>query len=153
MPESRTNPKRKGKVKAAATTSKDYSNEPIYRQPTWNPDDLFTINGQTLEMFAAFVSPYREMIKMVDAIIGSGELEDKVKIEFYYPDGTLVPNTDPRLANLREKEDKRIADWKRVVAERQEQMKQWAEKAKEAMASMSDSVEQAEAKINTLEQE
>lgn len=153
MPESRTNPKRKGKVKASTPTQTDYSNQPIYRQPTWNANDLFTINGETLEMFASFVAPYREMIKMVDAIIGSGELEDKVKIEFYYPDGTLVPNTDPRLSGLREKEDKRIADWKRVVAERQEQMKAWAEKAKEAMSSMTDTAEQMEKKISDLEQE
>lgn len=136
MPESRTKPSRKGKVKSMPVKERDRSQEPIFRQPTWNADDLFTINGETLEMFATFIEPYRMMTKMIDTVIASGELEDKIKIKFYYSDGTPVSDSDARLAGLQEAEDKRLNHWKELVNEKSSKLDQWAKESKEALEAV-----------------
>lgn len=134
MPESRKNNDRKGKTISfkSSKQAKDImtSEQPkrIVRQPMWGENDSFTLTGTALANLVNHLEPYRAMIQMVDAIIVTGELEGKIKTQFFYEDGTPVPDTDTRLAVLNTQEEARINHWKDLVAKRQAEFQEIADK-------------------------
>lgn len=152
MPESRKKQNRATKTYNPKKETKKIMNniglKPIYRQPVWNADEQFAINGQTLEFLANFVAPYRTLIQTVDSIMASGELDGKIGIEFFYEDRTVVPKEDERLVGLKETEEKRLAHWRSLVEAKQEELTTLAEKAQfatDAMDEISEPTENVEA--------
>jgi len=120
MPESRKNPDRKGKsIPMNNTNSFD---KPIVRQPMWSEDETFPLTGGALAALVNFLEPYRQLIQTVDAIMVTGELEGKIKTEFFYNDRTDVNPNDPRLANLQKQEEARMNHWRELVTRKQNEL-------------------------------
>lgn len=133
MSKSKSNSPRNKGVETPSKTQKQ-----IYRQPVWSADEVFSINGTTLEFLANFVAPYRTLINTVDSILASGELEGKIGIEFFYENRELVTDKDSRLAGLKEVEEKRLNHWRTLVETKQKEMEILAEKANIADKAMND---------------
>jgi hypothetical protein len=128
--------------------------KPIYRQPVWSADEIFAINGSTLEMLANFVQPFRSLIQMVDSVMTTGELEGKIDIAFFYENRELVTDADPRLAGLKDQELKRLSHWRTLVEEKQKDLQALAEKSKAAEAAMnSDNIDEIIANFSKEEKE
>lgn len=126
MPESKVNSARKGKTIAFKNAVKEQLNpkqsmeqRQIYRQPLWSEQDVFPLTGTALAGLANFLAPYRQLIQTVDAIMTQGEIEGKIKTEFFYENGEPVAENDPRLPELREKEEKRIGHWRKLISDKQ----------------------------------
>lgn len=143
MPTSRKNNQR---VNKTFTPKKNKNNmeletKPIFRQPIWQTDEQFTIDGKTLEYLANFVAPYRELIQIVDSLMTSGELDGKIQTAFFYEDRTEVTEADSRLKGLKEKEEQRLNYWRSLVEAKQKSLQELAEKAQKATDELSDSSE------------
>lgn len=135
--------------KPMSTTPEIKPNLKIIKQPTWQSTELFTITGAELETLASFFAPYKDGISIIDRIIGTGELQDKIYNTILYEDGTRVPENDPRYIEIMEEDKKRIASWKELIQKRQEEMSAVSEKATQTMESIENIEKEQETQPST----
>ncbi len=146
--------KKSKKVKMEKSTPVEVKpNLRIAKRPTWQTNETFQIGGSELEFLANFFMPYREAVAMVDRIIATAELEDKITTELLYEDGTEVPDTDPRKEEIVKKDKERIDSWKKIVQERQEQIMEASNKAKEALDKMENNTNLENTPAETIAEE
>lgn len=150
MPTSRKNKNRNENLINYKKQNKKMENQPapinenvkanlrIAKRPMWQTNDSFPISGGELEFLTNFFAPYREALSIMDRVIATAELEDKISLDLVYEDGTMVPDEDPRKKEILSKEVERVNNWKKIVKEKQDQMMEAANKAKDMLDSIED---------------
>lgn len=122
--------------KGEKSTVKARTDLPIYRNPTWSSNATFTINGMQLQHIINFSNMMKGIIDTSDEILKSGEVSGVVQTNFVYPDGTPVPESDPRLEELIAERDAEIEDLRNKIEEfqkrRQESIAKLQEQIKKA---------------------
>lgn len=119
----------------------------IYKKPVWEASSLFNINGRQLEEIATLAAAFRPIVELSDHLIRSGELEGTVKTDYIYADGTTVPDSDPRIAEMREAGEKELNDMRKQVEEYQAKIKEIQDAAKKAGGKTAEEVVKETEKI------
>ncbi len=117
-----------------------YREDPIYRKPTWTPATMFTLNGNQMQALAELAGLFKPIVEMSDQLIKSAEVAGSVTTEFVYPDGTPVPEKDPRLEGFRTEAE---AELEQIRT----QLKAYEEKVAEAQAAMKEQAKKLGAKL------
>lgn len=106
----------------------------VIRKATWMADDKFVISGEEYQALTQFANLVAPLVEMSNRILGQAELDDRLKFEYAYSDGTEVESTDvekfeaERIEKLSKRREE-IEKYMKILQEQNEKVKEQMAKA------------------------
>lgn len=144
--------KKQNKTKMELSNKSNENVQPIYRKPTWNANDSFSISGQELESLTNFANQFRPIIGIVDRILTIGEIEGNIVNEYVNQDGSPADESNPMLETAKKEREAYISNTKKLMQEYTSSLKAMLEPLSEQMEmieEMEDQKNQEEGKTLT----
>jgi hypothetical protein len=107
--------------KVANTTTHDLSRQ-IFAKPSWKGSDQFIVTGNDLQEITNLAQAFRPIVQLADVILQRGRLNDQVKNEYVYEDGSVVEATNPERMRLIKEENEAVEKMKAELKEYQEKL-------------------------------